>query len=278
MHLNPMLVLETPAESDLVPYAACSVLPAQAVLVLAPHADDEVFGCGGAIARHVGIGVAVSVVVLTDGALFGDTRMRQSESCDAAKVLGYGIPEFWNYPDRGLLCDDALVQRLVEKIEQTGADLVYAPSPWEAHPDHRQTYMLAVAAVHRSAPKVRLALYEVAAPLRPNVLLDITDLVEVKRLAMHCFASQLKQQDYAAHMQALNRYRTYTLGPEVLAAEAFWLVSPQELDRTLRESLFSLLSRGNLPQTASAAAIAAPAASAPSLYQRFRNWRAKILS
>ncbi len=246
MRLKPMLVLEIPAESDLVPYSACTVLPAQAVLVLAPHPDDEVFGCGGAIARHVKTGVAVSVLVLTDGALYGDTSVRQLESRAAAKVLGYGEPQFWNYPDRGLLYDDALVQRLAEKIAQTGADLVYAPSPWEAHPDHRQTYMLAVAAVRQSAPNVRLALYEVAAPLRPNVLLDITDLVAIKSAAMRCFESQLEQQDYAAHMQALNRYRTYTLGPEVLAAEAFWLVSPQALDHTLRESLFSLLSHGNL--------------------------------
>ena len=244
--MNPMLILPTPAESDLVPYSACAVLPARSVLVLAPHPDDEVFGCGGAIMRHVGAGVPVSVLVLTDGALYGDASVRQLESRAAAKVLGYGEPEFWNYPDRGLLYDDALVQRLVEKIAQTGADLVYAPSPWEAHPDHRQTYMLAVAAVQQSAPGVRLALYEVAAPLRPNVLLDITAQVETKSAAMYCFASQLKQQDYVTHTQALNRYRTYTLGPEVMAAEAYWLVSPQELDQTLRMSLFSLLSRGNL--------------------------------
>jgi LmbE family N-acetylglucosaminyl deacetylase len=265
-------------ESDLIPYSASQGLPARAVLVLAPHPDDEVFGCGGAISRHVDAGHPVHVVVLTDGALYGDAIARQHESTAAAKVLGYGTPEFWNYPDRGLPCDDALVQRTVEKIAQTGADLVYAPSPWEIHPDHQQAHRLAVEAVRCSAPNVRLAFYEIGAPLRPNLLLDLTALLSIKEAAMRCFGSQLLQQDYVAHIQALNRYRSYTLGPEVLAAEAFWLVSPQELDRTLRESLFSLLSHGNLPQTASAAAIAAPAASAPSLYQRFRNWRAKVLS
>ena len=71
-----MLVLETPPESDFVPYSACTVLPAQAALVLAPHPDDEVFGCGAAIASHVRAGVPVQVLVLTDGALYGDASTR----------------------------------------------------------------------------------------------------------------------------------------------------------------------------------------------------------
>ena len=275
-----MLVLQTPSESDLVPYSACTVLPAQAALVLAPHPDDEVFGCAGAIARHVSAGVSVSVVVLTDGALYGDASVRQHECREAARVLGYGAPEFWNYPDRALAYGDALVQRLVEKIAHTGADLVYAPSPWEVHPDHRQTHMLAVEAVRRSASNVRLALYEVAAPLRPNVLLDITALVETKKAAMCCFESQLKQQDYVAHMQALNRYRTYTLGHDVLSAEAYWLVSPQELEHTMQGSLLSLLSHGAMHQTALADAPAkpVPSVSTPSLCQRFNNWRVRVFS
>ena len=55
-------------EPDLTPYQAAATLDARAVLVVAPHADDEVFGCGGAIAAHVQHGTPVHVVVLTDGA------------------------------------------------------------------------------------------------------------------------------------------------------------------------------------------------------------------
>ena len=231
-------------ESDHIPYSASPGLPAQAVLVLAPHPDDEVFGCGGAIARHISSGHPVHVVVLTDGALYGDATVRQLECKAAADVLGYGAPEFWNYPDRGLRYNDALVQRLADKIAQTGADLVYAPSPWEIHPDHRQTQMMAVEAVRRSAAHVRLAFYEIGAPLRPNLLLDITALLATKEAAMRCFASQLLQQDYVAHIQALNRYRSYTLGPTVLAAEAFWVTSAAEFDRAMGSQSFSMVSPG----------------------------------
>ena len=37
------------------------------VLVLAPHMDDEVIGCGGTVARHVARGADVTVIFLTDG-------------------------------------------------------------------------------------------------------------------------------------------------------------------------------------------------------------------
>ena len=218
-------------ETDLVPYQAVAQLPARHALVLAPHADDEVFGCGGAIASHLSHGVPVSVLVLTDGGRYGDTATRMAESRAAAAVLGYGEPEFWGLPDRALSHEQGLVERLVQKIVAAGADLVYAPSPWEIHPDHRQTASAAAEAVRRTG--LRLAFYEVGSPLRPNLLLDITAHADTKKKAMLCFASQLEQQDYARQISALNRYRTYTLPRGVAAAEAYLLLSAADLAATL---------------------------------------------
>ena len=42
--------------------------PRGSVLVLAPHADDESLGCGGAIVLHHRQGDRVKVVFATDGA------------------------------------------------------------------------------------------------------------------------------------------------------------------------------------------------------------------
>jgi len=231
-------------ESDLIPHSASHGLPAQAALVLAPHPDDEVFGCGGAIAAHVRAGVPVHVVILTDGALFGDASTRANESLAAARLLGSGVPDLWGLADSNMCYSEELVQRLVDKIVSTGADLIYAPSPLELHPDHRQTTMLAVEAARRVAQPVRLAFYEVGAPLRPNVLLDITDLLELKDAAMRCFESQLSQQDYLNQIRALNKYRSYTLPREVLAAEAFWVLSARDLDQTAFTGLSMFASPG----------------------------------
>jgi len=51
---------------------AASPLPAaRRVLVLAPHADDEVFGCGGTLYLLAQAGAAITVIVASDGALGG---------------------------------------------------------------------------------------------------------------------------------------------------------------------------------------------------------------
>jgi CTP:molybdopterin cytidylyltransferase MocA len=103
---------------------------------------------------------------------------------------------------------------------------------------------MAKEAVRRAGAPVRLAFYEVGAPLRPNVLVDITDSIEAKSAAMHCFASQLIQQDYARQIGALNQYRSYTLGREVFAVEAYWVLGANELDEAASASLALSVSPG----------------------------------
>lgn len=223
-------------ENLLVPYQATLFIPGKSALVLAPHPDDEVFGCGGAIMRHVEQGIPVRVIVVSDGshgvpaaerADYALQRQRESEA--AAKVLGYGAPIFWPHRDREICYGEKLVQEILEVVNDTQADLIYAPSIWEMHPDHRAVGMATVEAVRRMGEAIRLALYEIGMPLRPNCLLDISNLAERKMMAMQCFVSQNEKQRYDLGIAALNRYRTYTLPAEVSAAEAYVLVSAEEL-------------------------------------------------
>lgn len=216
-------------ESTLVPYSSLSVIPAKKVVVLAPHPDDEVFGCAGAIAAHLKHGHKVDVVILTDGSRQGVAEKRSGESRQAADVLGYGEPVCWGIQDRALSCTPDLVQRLGAFIQSVGADLLYAPSPWEIHPDHRQASRLAAEAVLSLKTPCRLAFYEVGSPLRPNVFLDITEHSDLKSKAMSCFDSQQEFQNYREKILALNRYRTYTLPDPVHLAEAYLLLDQKEL-------------------------------------------------
>ncbi|MBU3739737.1 MAG: glycosyltransferase, partial [Rhodoferax sp.] len=176
-------------------------------------------------------GVPVGIVVLTDGALQGDPALRQSESRAAAALLGAEAPEFWNLPDGALVHDAALTERLLRHIRQQAPDLLLAPSPWERHPDHRQTAALALDVARQTG--IALAFYEVGNPLPPNALLDITPHAARKRQAMACFVSQQPHQDYARHIEALNHYRSYTLPASVQQAEAYLLLPPDRLSTEL---------------------------------------------
>jgi len=232
-------------ESTLVPYQTSALPVARNVLVLAPHPDDEVFGPGGLLALFSLNGTPVATAVLTDGAfgLQGEARqahihLREAESCRAAEVLGIARPNFWRIPDRELVYGETLVVRLISAMQAADADFVLAPSLAEMHPDHRCLAMAAVEAVRRLDGKVSLALYEVGVAMpAPSMLIDITPVLSRKAAAMACFTSQLAVQRYDEHIKALNRFRTYTLGGEVSAAEAFHFWNPA-VDRLACRELF----------------------------------------
>ena len=72
-------------EQQLISYESLAGLTGQRFLVLAPHPDDEVFGCGGTLARLCARGAFVQAVVFTDGAGRSNDRVtttltRQQES------------------------------------------------------------------------------------------------------------------------------------------------------------------------------------------------------
>ncbi len=241
-------------EEEFIPYEAVTRCPPGPSLVLAPHPDDEVLGCGGAILRHLAAGDSVQVIIATDSD-FGTFEsgsdgkaVRRREAEAAAKVLGYGLPSFWGMPDRGLVYEETLIGRVREAVEQSGAVIVYAPSWWEIHPDHCVLAMATVEALRRCSRPIILAMYEVGVPLHPNLLLDITDLLARKREAIACYQSQLRLQRYDSHIQALNHFRTYTLPAGTEAAEAFRLCRGPDLRqdplRAIRPGLYYAQGQG----------------------------------
>jgi glycosyltransferase involved in cell wall biosynthesis/LmbE family N-acetylglucosaminyl deacetylase len=224
-------------ENNFIPYEAVKNIGTGNVLVLAPHPDDEVFGCAGTIIRHVESEDPVHVIIVTDGGYQESDdsgskdeyiRLRKEESIQAGAMLGY-VPEFWNIPDREVIYGEKLISRISDMVKTLGIDLIYAPSVSEIHPDHRSLGMAAAEAIRRSDRNMTIAFYEIGIPLRPNHLLDITDVMALKREAMACFSSQLQRQKYDQHIAALNQFRTYTLPRQVQAAEAYFITNNQQL-------------------------------------------------
>ena len=72
------------------------------LLVFAPHPDDEILGCAGLMQRLVREGLAVHVVVVTDGAAGGIAAIREQECAAGLACLGVNSFEFWRFPDSSL--------------------------------------------------------------------------------------------------------------------------------------------------------------------------------
>lgn len=239
-------------EQDYIPYHAEINPPIGNILILAPHPDDEVFGCGGAIMRHLAQGDAVSVIIATDGhaaIIHFDEISKQNyistryqESKNAAQILGYHDLQMWGFPDRELKYNHLTVEKTIQTILKNKATVIYAPSLFEIHPDHFALAQIAIEAV--IATQTTLMMYEIGVPLHPNFLLDITELKKRKRQAMECFKSQTQLNDYIDIIESLNIYRSYTLPENVKAAEGFYQISGETLHKT------PLLRFGKTRQTA----------------------------
>jgi len=200
------------------------------VVVLAPHMDDEVIGCGGTIARHVRAGSDVAVIFLTDGRHGGGANIpqadlvgvRKAEARRAAQILGVRAVTFLDAEDTRLRSDHAVAGRLRVILERERPEIVYLPCFMDAHPDHRATTRVLLAATRGSALRFECRAYEVWTPLVPNCLIRIDDTVHLKQQALSCYESQLAVMDYLHGSLGLNAFRAMGLGSHAARfAEAF---------------------------------------------------------
>ena len=227
------------------------------VLVLAPHADDETFGCGGLIAKVKAEGGAVYVIVASVGDLHhygareealefepaplvaGADRARELEK--AMAVLGVdGYEVLFTDPGTHLRLDAMPRRDLVAYIER---DARYAMDKVEPtvlilpeisyNQDHETLFKAGFTACRPHLPADKPFVQIVLScdapqlgwsfqPFHPNFYVDITPYLKTKLRAHACHDSQLKPPPHHASLENLERLARLR-GAEVAveAAEAF---------------------------------------------------------
>jgi len=216
------------AGTEPVPYPELwSAPPRGSVLVLAPHQDDETFGCGGAILLHRAQGDAVAVAFTTKGdkgdpnGLFAGVdyvALREREAREACRRLGVADVEFLGFPDGHGAERKDLEPRLRDAVRGVVAArrpaTVYYPWVGEAHPDHfalaRAVESIAVEEPFASSGAAFLG-YELWSACVPTAVLDVSSVVEKKLEAARVYESQLRYTDYVPIGIGLMTYRSLYL-------------------------------------------------------------------
>lgn len=219
------------------------------VLVIAPHADDEVLGVGGTIARFVEEGRKVVVAILTghgEGThplwkpeIWDRIRAEARDSCD---LLGVSELIFRELPAACLDNTPAwrINQVVGDVIRDVGPTDLFVPFSHDLHQDHTAIAYAALVATRPYLPLgnvvKRVMAYEtlsethLAAPylspaFQPNVFIDISSSLDKKLEAMRMYASQVQPDHLPRSIEALKalaRVRGTHIG--VNAAEAFLLL------------------------------------------------------
>ncbi|MBK8819919.1 MAG: PIG-L family deacetylase [Saprospiraceae bacterium] len=218
------------------------------ILIIAPHPDDEVLGCGGTIFKKVKEGNEVFVAILTNASKTDplkytedkliNVRNEAKKSCD---YLGVKKIFFEDFPAPAL--DQYPGYKMAESISkilnETKADTLYIPFRGDIHNDHKAIFdasMVATRPVGNYSVKTiyayeTLSETEWAYPFAgetfiPTVFekLDFSSF-NAKLEAMKCYKSQLRIFPNSRSLEALEalaKFRGSTVGSE--RAEAFMLI------------------------------------------------------
>lgn len=214
------------------------------VLVIAPHPDDEVLGCGGVMARHTAEGDEVYVLVVTRGVpeLFPPEEIERVrlELKKAHDLLGVKETIFLDFPAPKLDSTPGhllagSISKVIRRLEPT---VVYLPHRGDIHADHRAVYYAALVAcrpIHNRSVK-KLLCYETLSETEwsppfgedafvPTIFVNISDYLAIKLEAMACYESQIQESPGPRTLEAIEvlaRMRGNSVG--LHAVEAFMLV------------------------------------------------------
>ncbi len=214
------------------------------ILILAPHPDDEVLGCGGIIRKYRDQGKQVYVLIITRGkpGIYDEKKITniRNEALAAHKVLGVSETVFLGFPapELDLISVSELARAISKVIERFTIDTLFIPHHGDIHHDHKAVYNAGLVAgrpVNENTVK-KIYVYETLSETEwapptgndafiPNFFIDIEKEFNHKIEAMKCYQSQLRAFPSSRSLKSLEslaNLRGSTVGCH--CAEAFMVV------------------------------------------------------
>lgn len=198
------------------------------ILVVAAHADDEVLGCGGAVARMAREGNDVFTVIMGEGVTSRDiVRDREKRAAEIARLKSeiqaanaiIGVKEIFAFdlPDNRFDSIPLLdVVKLVEKVKlQVKPNVIFTHFAGDLNIDHQVVNRAVLTAARPLAGEEVREIYafEVLSstewnfPLTfsPDCFFDISDTIEIKVEAMAKYTSELRDYPHPRSLEGIRR-------------------------------------------------------------------------
>lgn len=215
------------------------------VMVVAPHPDDEVLGCGGTLLKHGASGDQLHWLLATGmspsaGYSRSQIESRESEIAKVSNYFGFSsvIQLGFSPAQLDTVPMSELVSALAQQIRAVSPEIIYLPFPGDVHTDHKVIFeaCASVCKVFR-APSIRsVIVYEtpsetdfsidpVTDRFSPNLWVDISDYLDAKIEVMNYYQSEMAPFPFPRSeevIRSLARLRGSQSG--VSAAEAFMIM------------------------------------------------------
>lgn len=204
------------------------ILNGKKILIIAPHQDDEVIGCGGLIGYAIDHDSSVEVVHVFAGSTGIATkpngeetiRIRTLEAQAAAEEIGFTLLPNLGFEDRTRPSEVAIQESLIDVIRSSRPEIILLPHAEESDAEHslvsrvgKEAAWLASANIETKAnlkltPPVKVVLYySVWSPIAtPALYLDITKYAKLKRRALAHYGSQMDETSWLDGSLGINQY------------------------------------------------------------------------
>lgn len=210
------------------------------ILVVAPHPDDEILGCGGMIAKYIDNKHDVYVCVVTSSLIEKYRKMHEDYANKVHASMGVKKTIFFNFPTVELPHKNTreVTDTFSKLVQEIKPEIVFIPFYGDMHTDHFTVASSAMVALRPIvAPFVKaIYAYETLSETGwnfpsadkafiPNVFSDISAFIDDKINAMKMYDTKIKEDPHprsAEGIRALAKYRGGTIG--VHYAEAFMCV------------------------------------------------------
>ena len=205
------------------------------MLVIAPHADDEVLGCAGAIQHYKKEGYEIFVNIVSNRILnhtIDNEHIANTKKCTEEVANLLGIKNVFHSDLNDEQLDNLLIDVIVpiEKvIDDVNPNIVFVPNITDTDQDHRSVANACLVAC-RSIPS--LFSYEIPGPsidFQPNYYLDIEQYFELKIAAMEKYSDEWRTFPHPRSPEGLKivaQYRGIQSGLNY--AEAYKLIKHTE--------------------------------------------------
>ena len=210
------------------------------ILIISPHPDDELLGCGGTIKKYSKKGNNIYLCVVTKGYTpdWSEefTKNKVQEVKKVNKVLGIKKSFFLNFPTVKL---DSVLQKdlngsISDIVKKVKPEIVFIPHFGDLNKDHRLVHEAALVATRplRGSSDKRILAYETPSetewgplsfPFVATSYQNIESTIKYKLEAMAVYKSELKSRPRSLEvLEALAKKRGSEAGFKF--AEAFMVV------------------------------------------------------
>ena len=183
------------------------------ILAFASHPDDADIACGGIILKHNAYGKKTGIIDLTRGEMGtrGSPELRMKEADKASKILGIAARENLGLEDCFFQNDKENQLAIAKMIRKYQPEVILCNAVADRHPDHgKGAKLVSDASFIAGLAKTKTTLdgkeqqpWRVKAVYhyiqdryaKPDLVIDITDVMEKKIEGVMAFASQFYNPD-----------------------------------------------------------------------------------